>query len=108
MQDLITYKNLAEEANLSFQRFQLILIGFVNQNACLTISQFNDKPYIYLQTGKQEYYLMNESSCTVYMHTKKNNRFFISFNEKAREFESKEAERVVFYLNLAMQKYFEG
>lgn len=104
VKDLCYFKRLAEEAVLSFQKFSVKYIGIISQNAGIIISEFNAKPYIALQIGKQEYYLAHEPSCTVYMHPKKKNRFFICLDGKNREFESAHSEKIAHSISAALHK----
>ena len=107
VEELFYYKSLAEEAVLSFQKFNMKLVGLINQNTVLIISRFDDKPYVSLQIGKQQLFLAHETNCTICMHPKKTNRFYIALDDKTREFESEEAEKITRIISTAIHKTLE-
>ena len=89
---------------MSFKLFEAKLVKFVNQNACLVVSQFHEKPYVCLSIGKEQHLLSNDDLCMVYLHPKKKDRFFVRFEAKVREFKSKQAEDIVNFVNLAFNQ----
>ena len=76
----------------------------MNQNACLVVSQFHEKPYVCLSIGKEQHLLSNDDLFMVYLHPKKKDRFFVRFEAKVREFKSKQAEDIVNFVNLAFNQ----
>lgn len=108
-EEVIFYRNQAEEALLSFQKFDVKSVGFLTQEkASIIISRSTKNPIICINIGKQQMVFNKENCCVVSMHPKKKHRFYVILDNKTREFESSDADKITNFLNLAVKMILES
>ncbi|OMJ91399.1 hypothetical protein SteCoe_6084 [Stentor coeruleus] len=108
-EEVIYYRKQAEEALLSFQKFDVKSVGFLTQEkASIVISKGIKNFIICINIGKQQIILNKENYCVVSMHPKKKHRFYVILENKTREFESYDAEKITHFLNLAIKMILES
>lgn len=100
---LFIAKRETEEALLSFKKFKFRLSSLFKPEYSILITRKSSGLLILLQSSKQEIPITKDTHCSIAMSKMRPDHFYLTTDNITREFESKDAQKIVNFLNLAIK-----